>query len=182
MLPSLHDGADAHLSVSVALVLAIASVGVFIFFIHHVPETLNIDGIVADIGCRLRHDVTALFPAQSDIDVDVTSADLSTLKEWIERRDGVPVRANRAGYLQSINMEQLVELADEHGLLVRVQYRPGDFITVGDALLEHWPDEGGNGSAAVTVDMDALPIEGLLDCFELGFQRDPHQDCLFLVN
>ena len=182
VLPSLHDGADAHLSVSVALVLAIASVGVFIFFIHHVPETLNIDGIVADIGCRLRHDVTALFPAQSDIDVDVTSADLSTLKERIERRDGVPVRAIRAGYLQSINMEQLVELADEHGLLVRVQYRPGDFVTVGDALLEHWPDEDGDGSAAVTVDMDALPIEGLLDCFELGFQRDPHQDCLFLVN
>lgn len=51
-----------HFSVLVALLLALSSVAVLIYFIHHVPETLNVENLVAKVGRQLRRGISELFP------------------------------------------------------------------------------------------------------------------------
>ena len=51
-----------RLAVTTAMLLALASAGAMIYFFHHVPETINIDRLVAGIGRRLAEEVLAPFP------------------------------------------------------------------------------------------------------------------------
>ena len=178
-----------HLSVVVALVLALASVGVLIYFIHHVPEMINIDRLVAGIGRQLARDVGALFPepAAGPGTAVPGEAPPDPGDAWEGRAEGLartPIRAREAGYLQGIDLDRLAELAEEHDLLIRVRRRPGDFVIEGDALLELCTPKAREGERLARGDDDGDddPLAELLDCFETGYQRSAHQDCLFLAD
>ena len=41
------------MAVLVALLLAVCSIGVLIFFIHHVPSRIHINSVIEDIGHKL---------------------------------------------------------------------------------------------------------------------------------
>ncbi len=171
-----------HLSVIVAILLALASVGVLIFFIHHVPETINIDRLVAQIGRRLKQRVTEQFPDAEVVDSEVPSEDVLAWSERIDGRMCVSGWSREAGYLQRLNLERMTELADDHYLLVRVQYRPGDFIVQGDRLFEIWPQAVSTASKGHPDQVDESLITELHECFEMDGQRTPHQDYLFLAD
>ena len=191
-----YDAFVPHLSVVVALLLALASVGVLIYFIHHVPEMINIDRLVAGIGHQLARDVGALFPDPEDgpdgATAEETTADRArSVRDgaWDDRAAGLartPVRAREAGYLQGVDLDRLAELAGEHDLLIRVRYRPGDFVIGGDVLLELCTREAREGERVARGDGDGDgdgdTSAELLGCFETGYQRSAHQDCLFLAD
>ena len=183
-----------HLSVVVALVLALASVGVLIYFIHHVPEMINIDRLVAGIGRQLARDVGALFPdpgAGAD-EPDPGGSGPDRHGAWDEPAAGLartPIRAREAGYLQGVDLDRLAELAEAHDLLIRVRHRPGDFVIEGDALLELCTTEAREGERVARAGAEGDgegdgggPRAELLDCFETSYQRSAHQDCLFLAD
>ena len=172
------DAFVPHLSVIVALLLALASVGVLIYFIHHVPEMINIDRLVAQIGHKLKRSVAGLFP-----DSEALSGGASP-DSWAERareRSRVPVPARQAGYVQGTNLQRLAELADEHDVLLRVPFRPGDFVVEGDTLLEVLGMRAPPGGARHHQASDDSLAGKLRDCFEMSYQRSEHQDCLFLA-
>ena len=185
-----YDAFVPHFSVAVALLLALASVGVLIYFIHHVPETINIDRLVAQIGRRLRRDVVDLFPDPEKARGPEPPPGEGLWSARLEGRRRVPLTPRRSGFVQGIDLERLVELCDERSLLVRVQYRPGDFVGEEDALFELWarderrgPGDGGGG--APTRDDtggEGSLFEKLRDCVEIGYQRTAHQNCLFLAD
>ena len=188
------DGADAsydafvpHLSVILALALALASVGVLIYFIHHVPETIDVDRLVAGIGRDLKSAVAAPFPRPEELRPDSKDdaedgttngvpdgARHGPVPPWDERVAGrtlTRVTPEATGYVQTLELDHLVRLAAEHDLLVRVRYRPGHFVTDSDAMLD--------------VASDAAPDDELLDelrdCFALGRRRTAQQNEVFLV-
>ena len=51
-----------HVAIVTALVLALASVGVLIFFIHHVPESIHVSHVIAGVGRDLSEKIEKLFP------------------------------------------------------------------------------------------------------------------------
>ena len=55
-----------HLSILVALVLTLASIAVVIYFVHHIPETIDISRLIAAIGRRLLADIRELAEAQAE--------------------------------------------------------------------------------------------------------------------
>jgi len=171
-----------HFSVIVALTLALASVGVLIYFIHHVPETINIDRLVAQIGHELRRGVTELFPDTDAID-DENAAETIALawRERIDDRPALSVCAAASGFVQRIDLKRLAELTDAHALLVRVQYRPGDFVTEGDIAFEVWHQDPPTVQERHAASLEKTLRATLHDCLETGYQRTPHQNCLFLV-
>jgi len=171
-----------HLSIIVALLLALASVGVLIYFIHHVPETINIDRLVADIGARLKRGVHDLFPDPETVDSAAPRAHPPPWHERIENRLRVEVAATEAGYVKGLDLKRLAELADEHELLVRAQYRPGDFVIEGDTLLELWRATGPTEGEREQREPESVPLARLRECFEMGYQRTAEQDCLFLAD
>jgi uncharacterized membrane protein len=120
-----------HLSVSLGIVLAVASLFVLIFFIHDVAEAAQAPHVVARLAADLNDSIDRLFPEK----IGEGHADAEDREEENERpRPGKPdrtVEADHEGYLVAIDGEGLMEAARQSDLLIELCVRPGDFITAG---------------------------------------------------
>ena len=156
-----------HLSLLVALFLTLLSVAVLVYFIHHVPETINVSRLIAGIGRSLTEGMVKVFPAEvgSGSSAERGSSEGRTDQE---EHPTLELCSKSIGYLQVLNEDRLFELAREHDLVLVLQFRPGDFAIEGDGLLRVHP---GNVSKEA--------IKELLACFAFGSERTAAQDPLF---
>lgn len=165
-----------NLAVLIALLLAVCSITVLIFFIHHVPSRIHINSVIEDIGRRLLHEVGRRFPQSiGDAAEDEPDPDDPALPPAFRRNGGgerVAVRATDTGYVQVIDDSALLRLARENDVVVRIQYEPGDFVHAGRALLEVAPPERCTEEVA----------RRLRDTFAVGAQRTALQDLRFLLD
>ncbi|SFJ00187.1 Uncharacterized membrane protein [Sphingomonas sp. NFR04] len=159
-----------NLAVLVALLLAICSVGVLIFFIHHVPQRIHINSVIEDIGRRLLREIDRRFP--SFIGDAVTEDATGTDDARPPCGDACTVPARGTGYVQLIDEDLLMRLSQERDLVCRVRYQPGDFVHAGRPLLELWPSS--------SCDKDC--VRQLQGAFALGAQRTALQDLRFLID
>ena len=172
-----------QIAVLVAMGLMLASIAVLIFFIHHVPESINIMNIAARIGTDLRASVHALFPERTG---EVARTDEARTNEATRERpptlaergfdeeDAYRLTADGTGYLQRYDLAFLDRTAERNDLVVRLLHRPGSFVVAGDAVLLVWPREVGGA-------VDGA-IEALHGGFVLGTERTDFQDVLFLID
>lgn len=162
-----------HLSVTLGVLLAVVSVGVFIYFIHHVAISIQTNEVAARIGKELIVRIEQLFPERPDQgeahNADATP-DENSLASF--ERGAQTVEANGDGYLQFIDEEALLALAMEEDLLVRLVYKPGDYIIASCPLAMISP------GIRVTDQISAQ----ICSFFVLGHQRTSDQDIEFAVN
>jgi uncharacterized membrane protein len=127
-----------HLSITVALLLVLASLGVLIFFIHHVAKSIQLPEVIASIAAEL----AVAIDAEA-----ITSGDISPLEagpsptELRRRLDdsGSAIAAPRSGYLQFVAYDVLVGIAAQCDAVIRLHYRPGHFVVEGLPLATVWP-------------------------------------------
>lgn len=158
-----------YVSIAVALLLAIAGVGVLVYFIHHAAFSLRADNIVASTGRELKSAIDRLYPARQDGDSPVTTA--RTESNGRRLPEGFPsgardVPARKSGYVQAIDQNGLAKLAQEHQLVLRLDYRPGHFMTEDEALVQCWPDR----------EIEDKLLDELNQCIVVGPQRPLAQD------
>ncbi len=159
-----------HLSVSIGVLLAMVSIGVLIYFIHHVSVSIQADEVVARVGSELEDGIDRLFPGHlgkpgSEVSEAPNEADLPAAFASEAR----PVGALEDGYLQLIDAEVLMALAAEEDLLLRLERWPGHYLVKGRAMAMVWP---GN---RVTETL----VEKMNAAFVLGNQRTAAQDVEF---
>lgn len=154
-------------SVIVAMLLAVCSIGVLIYFIHHVLQSIHINHVVAHIGRRLVCDAQRRFPELIGAAPAAGNAPARALEGPIHT-----TVSDRTGYIQSIDGDGLIALAHRANVVLRLRYRPGDFILCGRGLTDaapagSWPEDGD---------------DCLRDCFTVGVKRTPDDDLMFLVS
>jgi uncharacterized membrane protein len=154
-----------QLSATVALLLAVVSVAVLIYFIHHVVSSLQVENLVASIADELVEAIDHLFPEHLGRHLDVRPNEPQRLYPELEQ-PAWQVAAPRAGYVQAVDNEGLMELAVEHGLVLCLVRRPGSFVGARIPVLEVRPAERRD---------DALG-ESLARMFAIGRHRTPTQD------
>jgi len=162
-----------HLSVSLGVLLAVASVGVLIFFIHHVSISIQVNEIVARVGTELIEALEQLFPENIGrgaprIPTDAPDADFLDTFD----REARPIGSSGDGYLQFVDGDALMALAMQENVVIRLVRRPGHYVVATRPLAMVWP---GN---KVT---DQL-MESVNSAFALGNQRTSGQDIEFAVN
>jgi uncharacterized membrane protein len=93
-----------HLAVTLGVVLTMLSLGVLIFFIHHVATSIQAPRIIATVASDLEKATTALFPER------VGHAETGTAGETDETAfvgsqtgESRTIRASSAGYVQAID-------------------------------------------------------------------------------
>ena len=154
-------------SVIVAMLLAVCSIGVLIYFIHHVLQSIHINHVVERIGRQLVDNARTRFPrliGEEAPGEKARSADLVG--------DVAVTTSDRTGYIQALDGDMLLEIAQDADVLIRLRYRPGDFVMEGRGLVDvaprsQWSDK---------------QCEALLDCFTVGAKRTPDSDLMFLVS
>lgn len=164
-------GVDAfvpHLSVFVALLLAFGTVAALIYFFHHTAQSVRVTHILADVGRTLDRtleelSLTATRPEAEDAALDDVSDHF--------REDAGIVDARQGGYLQEVQVERLVRMAEERGATIRLLAVVGTYVLRGAPLAEVHP---------VTA-TDAVGDE-IHQALVLGEDRSLAQDISFLFD
>lgn len=155
------------LAISVGLSLAVASVLVLIYFVHHVPASIHASFVIASVGRQLIDRVTSLYDRSGDEEPEQDSDCAEAGDDNVHH-----VRSTFSGYIQFLDYDGLIDLACEHDCVLHLNVGPGDYVNAGDYLLwlccEEQPDE-------------ALQAR-LCEMFLYGDRRTPAQDALFLAN
>ncbi|MGI8451935.1 MAG: DUF2254 domain-containing protein [Streptosporangiaceae bacterium] len=130
-----HHPFVPRIAVTGAFILVLASVGLFIFYIHHVANMIRVATIVTNLGIESRELLERRYPASQPAagpPPDVGPA-LRT------------VTAPRPGVLVSVNESKLAGLAHQAGCVVVLAARVGDFLPEGAPLLSIHSQRDGGG-------------------------------------
>jgi uncharacterized membrane protein len=138
------DGAGdwvPHISVMIALVLTLLSVGVLIYFIHHVIEGVQANNVIAGVSSELSAMIERSYPPVRPDEPAASEAAGHEALLRVTARQPASVAAMREGVLQAIDTAALCRWARRHGVLVRLLYRPGEFVTRGCPAFAVFPAE-----------------------------------------
>lgn len=159
------------LTVIVAVMMTCLSVGVLIYFIHHVAKSIQADVVIDEVYQELQSGIENLFPSIQEQQQPVVSAD-TTDTDFTPRAHHLNVFAKCSGYVQTTDREALLSLATESEVLIECKLSPGDFV-VKDAVI-----------AVVHANdlVDEKIIKLTSDRIVLGAYRTPVQDPEFAIH
>lgn len=162
-------------SVSMAIALGVVSLGVLIYFIHHIAQSMQAEHIVSTVYEELQAQVAHMFPEKTG-----TPADTQTRKpeetdiEAALDREGQLLVSNGSGYIQAVDADSLLGLAQQHQLVIRLALRPGDFVLPEAALVFVLPRLDEQQTKDLTLKVR--------ECFALDMCRTPHQNIEFGID
>ncbi|TVQ61828.1 MAG: DUF2254 domain-containing protein [Phycisphaerales bacterium] len=166
------------LAVMGGLLFALLSIGVLIYFIHHIAESIQVGVILRRVTNETMKAIDELFPAVvgesgaeggafpglASVKIDANS------EEFVDdKHRWHAVSSRRFGYVQSVDAKGLLEKAVEVGGLVRMSVDIGSFITPAGSLCE---------IAIASPPGDDLLGE-LRGTFSIGSARTVKQDAAF---
>jgi len=177
VLRTIHGEGDGysffvpHLSVTVGRVLAIASMGVLIYFIHHASTIIQASHVITQVSDDLDKTIDRLFPEKIGHSAAKNSWQFGKISAYFEE-EASPVKAAADGYLQAIDDRELMKITRKYNLLVRVKTRPGKFIIKGSDLALVLPGKR----------VDRKLTQLINDAFRVGKERTEYQDAGFPIN
>ncbi len=161
-----------HIAVNVAVLLAILNVGMLVYFIHHISDSIQVATLSSAVRTDLRATVQRLYPelggrGESEVDAQATAVPDDAAGE------GVPVLAEAPGYVQSVREDSLMRTARRYDVLLALQVRPGQYVLDDTvlAVVHGLPDD----------DDRAELVDAVRGAFTLANARSPYQDLEFAV-
>jgi uncharacterized membrane protein len=152
-------------AVTGAVALSVTSIGVLVYFFHHVSTSIQAGEVVAAVA----RDLDSAIDRFSS---DWGSQERAEQREPTARRvDGGGVPGDRSGYVQAIDYERLLEMAEARDVIIQVPSRAGDFVHSGTALVSIEPE-------GRLEDGDA---EAICRAFVIGSQPTEEQDLEYFV-
>ncbi len=162
-----------HISVTVGLGLALISLGILIYFIHHSAESIQAENVIRGVARDLHRSIDRLYPeslGQEPLAV-VEGGPVVHLPDGFDR-DARAVSAPESDYLQAIDVERLLKLAKDRDLVIALDQRPGKFFFKGNTLARVWP---GN-------QVDEALGDEIQGAFYFGHRRTLTQDIEFAID
>lgn len=157
-----------RISITCAFLLTAISIGALVFFIHHAASLIQAQAIIAAIGRELDRALQPLYP--SDIGKSGPNAH-GELPTDFETR-AAAVRSKRSDYVEAVDGDGLLALAEKHGLVIELAHRPGDFAVTEEVIARAYPPE------KITREI----CDDIADGFVFGPERTQTQDPEFVLN
>jgi len=152
-----------RLSVTVALVLTLASVGALVAFLSHQTRQLRVETMLRDVHVEAGSTLRRLTEDQSDDEQPDT--DLPPVPPHAR-----PVCARHSGFLVQVTEGPLLAAAAEAGAVLRLIPRPGESVLDGVPVAWCWSDGSGGEPATDTL------ADALADHLVLGYERADRGD------
>lgn len=167
------DEADIvpHLSITGAMVMALGSFGMLIYFIHHIATSIQADAIIAKMARELYKGIDAQFPEAGSAE-QRGKAESKIPADDVIAANAAVVRSDESGYIQSIDYESLVETAARHDLVIKLGRRAGHFIVAGEPVALLHPAHNATAEA----------VEATAAAMVVGQTPTMVQDLEFAVN
>ncbi|MGA7291554.1 MAG: DUF2254 domain-containing protein [Terriglobales bacterium] len=148
-----------------AMLLALACVGLLLFFIHHISQAISVNHIVNRIADETEAVIDEIMPSPHRLDR------LEDAEPLRPNPSEVAVLSSDSGYIRFVDMRRLVALAKHYHVTIRVLRRVGHFVPAGIPLM--MVSKGNRLSPEGTSE--------LLAAFDIGPTRTLQQDVEFGV-
>ncbi len=158
------------LAVAFGLLLALVSIGMLIFFIHHIASSIQAANVIGGAAQETERTFDKLFPKElGDDATPAEKADLAALEplRW------VPIAARESGYIQGIDEDEMLAFAHDTNAVVRMEYAIGSYVTKGSVLVSVAE------YSASQQPIDKREASRLHQCYSIGNQRLIDQDAGF---
>jgi len=175
VLRTIHGGSGEaefvpRVAVFFAFLMALGGVGVLIYFIHHIASSIQASNIIASVAEETMAAGDRLCPDklgdESDEDENQNQV-LQSLKERTWRA----VPAEMDGYIQNVDNDGLLRLAQDRKTIVRMECGIGEFVVKNTAL----------ASLALKDPPDQETIAALNSSYSISSYRTVDQDPAFGV-
>nr|MBA3732502.1 DUF2254 domain-containing protein [Gammaproteobacteria bacterium] len=160
-----------YLAVNFSTVLALASLGLLIYFFHHISSSIQADNVVAMIGRELIDAIDAWIADNDDTTKHNEHTDARSWAQIAGSRGSALIPSPTSGYIQSVDYAGLLALAERHNICLRIQLRAGHFCIEGSGLIDYTP-------AAAPEDISKVAQEA----FIFARQRSPVQDIEYVID
>ncbi len=160
-----------YISIGTSIKLAVCCMGVLIYFIHHDPETINIERIIANLGRALKVGIKNRFPDPLGDHV-VLCRETEKWINSVDEDDATKIALDSNGYIETLDIDTLVKLADKHDLQIEIMQRPGAFVTVGKPVMSVWKDRS----------LSEETLCSLNACFATGISPTVNQNIEFVAD
>lgn len=158
------------LAVLFGLLLAISSVGVLIFFIHHIASSIQASSIISSAAEETIGALQRLFADQVSEEIEEAEANLSA--GLLAGKSWRPIPALRTGYVQDFDAEGLLTFTLEFNCILRMERGMGSFVVKDSPLVSI-------GATANGVRVDEGTTERLNELFTIRHYRTIDQDVAF---
>lgn len=168
-----------QLTATLGVYLMLATFATLILLVQHISTMLQAPNIAAAAGAELREVVSA------EISEQVTRGDGARGKVQTrlglhaqptpdagKEKEGYPVRIRSTGYIQYIDPEIMLTLAQEKNIVIHLRHKPGHYVQSGTVVAMIWPSD------RVDQQFDKLVCRA----FRIGNGRTPTQDIEYAVN
>lgn len=153
-----------RLAVSGALVMALGSVGMLVYYIHHLTDSIRIDSVMQRIEQVTLRLIRRRAPRSDGEAIVVAVPEPPT--------DAIVVAATRSGYVQRLHLRSLADRLEQMGAAIRLVPLVGYHVTEGRPLAFAWSTDGSP--------LDAAAVRRLLhDRVELAMERKTEVDLGF---
>ena len=156
-----------RLAVSGSLALALASVGVLIYFIHHLAHSIQIDTIMSQVEREARSVIDDVYPQRPRY---------GEAEEMCPEppMEAVGLPSARSGYVQAVDPDLLVRAAVRHDLVIVLAKQVGDHVVAGTPIAWAWRRSAGPPPPGTDLLREAVD-----DAVQVGFERTMVQDVGF---
>ena len=131
VLRAIGTGPVPQLAMAALLVLVLASLGAFVYYIHHASTSLRVDAIMRTVE-QLTIQAINRNHGQATTGPQWT-ADLPPIPDT-----AVPIPAQESGYITTMRPATLVPLAQQHDVIIRFARAVGDQAVAGAPLAWVW--------------------------------------------
>ncbi|WP_027967421.1 DUF2254 domain-containing protein [Halomonas halocynthiae] len=169
IVPNVNENQETWRSIAIYLACAmvIHCLALFIYFIHNVSRSIQVDTVVRDLHLATRHAMEQQRQKESG-------------QQWRYLPAQAPITANRyaiytdqAGYLPSVNLTALATLAEQLGGVIHLRFHFGEHVVENQPAMmleaSEAPDDSWCKNARDTlVYLDGESIDA---CFSLGMSQ-----------
>ncbi len=170
----------------VGISMTVVCLSMLIYYIHDMSKAIQAASVIQSSARDLRTAIRRTFP-----DTNAKSNDETESKREAELKKAQQAADNLSqplftadcdclGYIQAIQYESCLELADQFQLIIRLLVRPGDFIQEFKPLAEVF--RGADAEEAVDEERRKTIGERLRGCLIVGVDRTPTQDVSYAFN
>lgn len=160
-----------HLSVACGILLALVSLALLIYFIHHVASAIRVENLLQQLTDEAIAAIDAGYPDRSsEVHPTVTRSPSFASFEFTTQ-EGVGVPSPETGYVQRVDLGTLISVAKKNCFVAVLKARPGAFIVQGESLLGLYCTEHLSNDVK----------RRFQEAFVTGTERTPYEDVDFCL-
>ena len=161
------EGDSAFATVTVAIALMAVSAALLVLFIHTLARSIVSESVIERVGSEL-DDILELLDRLDQASGDSEPEDV--LPTDFEQR-AIRFGLKKAGYVQSIEFDSLVEAGSTFDVMIGLYFRPGDYLA-----------QDGRGIGVCPSEKNTPELrEKILKAIAVGVHRTPVQDIEYSI-